>query len=118
MKGVLDVELPGFVRVGSRYPSICQTVPFAEFRRPAPAVKVGLGTASTPPRARMKARAKLVLPAPSSPLRAITSPGRASAAMRAAKAAVAASSGSSMTIIAYGLYILRRSRNILLADDL
>src|SRR6266436_8981158 len=63
----------------------------------------------------MKARAKLVLPAPSSPLRAITSPGRASAAIWAASAAVAASLGSSMTIIAYGLYISEaRARNICL----
>src|SRR5579862_3094114 len=46
----------------------------------------------------MKARAKLVLPAPSSPASAITSPGRASAATRAANAAVAASSGSSIII--------------------
>jgi len=47
-------------------------------------VKVGLGTISSrPARERMKARAKLVFPAPSSPFRAITSPGRASAAIRA-----------------------------------
>ena len=79
-------------------------------------MKVGLGTASPPPRARMKARAKLVLPAPSSPFSAITSPGRASAAMRAASAAVAASSGSSVTIIARSLYIPEaRDRNIVLA---
>src|SRR5258708_841193 len=63
----------------------------------------------------MKARAKLVLPAPSSPLSAITSPGRASDAMRAASAAVAASSGRSITIIVYALYIPKaRARNICL----
>src|SRR5258708_40023723 len=45
----------------------------------------------------MKARAKLVLPAPSSPFNAIKSPGTASPANRAANAVVAFSAGRSMT---------------------
>src|ERR1700733_13616266 len=60
-------------------------------------MKVGLGTsAESRPRARMKARAKLVLPLPSGPDSAITSPLRTRAAMLAARPPVAASSGRSI----------------------
>src|SRR5207244_3900893 len=54
----------------------------------------------------MKARAKVVLPAPRSPFNAMTSPISARAEIRAANAAVAASSGRSTTGIAQALYIL------------
>ncbi len=57
-------------------------------------VKVGLGVSSSgsPVAARRKARASAVLPAPSSPLSTMKSPGRAKPASQRASAAVAASS--------------------------
>ena len=60
-------------------------------------MKVGLGTSSSgsPAAARIRARARKDLPAPRSPASRTMSPGRSSAASRAARAAVAASSGRS-----------------------
>src|SRR6266478_1910474 len=59
-----------------------------------------------PPRARMKPRAKVVLPAPRSPFSAMTSPISARAEIRTANATVAASSGRSTAGIAHALYML------------
>lgn len=55
--------------------------------------EVGLGASSTPHSAAMTVRAKVVLPAPSSPFRNTVSPRRSALASRRASALVAARSG-------------------------
>src|SRR6202012_3100081 len=59
-------------------------------------VKVGLGTStmSSPARARMSARANVVLPAPRSPDSVTRSPGSSAVAISAAKRSVASSFGN------------------------